>query len=91
MKGKVITSVGPEVTSSNLHISYSQNLKKRLPQGTSDCKSPGEHNGALDPGGSTDGGKEEVQFEAEAVSLPRRRCTWLGISLKVFLNDIGMG
>lgn len=67
MKGKVITSVGPEVTSSNLHISYSQNPKKRLPQGTSDCNSPGEHNGALDPGGSTDSGKEEVQFEAEAV------------------------
>lgn len=88
VKGKVITSVGPEVTSSNLHISCSQNPKNRLPQGTSDCHGPGEHDGALDVGGSTDRGKRRHGLELK-LSVCQEEGVWLGT--EVFLSDIGRG
>lgn len=88
MKGKVITSVGPEVTSSNLHISCSQNPKNRLPQGTSDCNSPEEHYRALDLGGSTDSGKRRHGLRLK-LSVCQEEGVWLGT--EVFLSDIGSG
>lgn len=88
MKGKVITSVGPEVTSSNLHISCSQNPKNRLPQGTSDCNSPEEHYRALDLGGSTDSGKRRHGLRLK-LSVCQEEGIWLGT--EVFLSDIGSG
>lgn len=88
MKGKVITSVGPEVTSSNLHISYSQNPKNRLPQGTRDCNSPGELDGALDLGGSTDNGKRRHGLKLKLSVCQEDR---VQLGMEVFLSDIGRG
>lgn len=88
MKGKVITSVGPEVTSSNLHISCSQNPMNRLPHGTSDCSSPGEHGGVLGLGGSTDSGKRRHGLKLK-LSGCQEEGVWLGTEVFAVIQEGG--
>lgn len=84
MEGRAIRLAGPEVTSPNLHIICSQNLKNRLKQGTSDCDNPGEHNGALDQVSVPKVGKRR-QFEDEAARVCQQKCLawengWMEVS-----------